>query len=481
MRFRVGPGGRLAGVLRRAAPQDARFTEPIVLGDPGRRSADPRPNVILVSLDTLRADRTSVGGASRETSPALAALAARGVRFARAEAPSNWTLPSHYSLFSGLAPAAHGVMPDLGELRAYLHPDRKLALRGSGAETMLAEALAERGYHTLGVTENGWVSAKFGFDQGFDLYRSAPAGSLPGTLAASLAELRRIGSAGPFFLFVHTYAPHQPYHAPVRFRTRWAAGERIGFAWPAARVPITEYNRFRVGPLFPPSNEDIATFRDLYDGQIAWADSLVARLSQWLDEAGLRRQTLVVVTSDHGEELFERGQFDHGDTLFEEVTHVPLVFSWPGTLPEGRVVEQTVSLVDVAATVLDLATGETSLGTGTSLRPFWESEVRHEDRPVFAEAIGHGGEPLQAVWSGSLKLIRRTRADGIEERCYDLARDPLERIDLAGSGRCDLERLGRLLDEHLERAEAIRQTLGETTGELDEETRDRLRGLGYVQ
>ncbi|RMF71950.1 MAG: hypothetical protein D6738_12670 [Acidobacteria bacterium] len=481
VRFRVRPVGLVARLVGRAPAAEARFTEPVVLGDPARRSADPRPNILLISLDTLRADRTTPWLTSRPTTPAIARLAQEGLRFARAEAPSNWTLPSHYSMLSGLPPAAHGVMPDLGEVQAYQHPDRKLNVRGSGAETMLAEVLDEAGYHTLAVTEDGWVSGRFGFAQGFDLYRAAPAGSLPATLAASLAELRSDG-AGPFFLFVHTYAPHQPYHAPRRFRTRWAAGARIGFAWPEARVPIEEYNRFRLGPLFPPSRVDIETFRDLYDGQAAWADTLVERLVAWLDEAGLREQTLVVVTSDHGEEIFERGQFDHGDTLFEEVTHVPLVLNWPGRLPAGRVVTPPVSLVDLPATVLDLAGMQDRLGLGRSLRPLWEDSAGAADaRPVFAEAIGHGGEPVQAVWFGGLKLIRRLRDEGVERRCHDLRRDPGERINLAGTTRCDVGRLEALLDAHLDRAAEIRATLGETLGELDEQTRDRLRGLGYVR
>ncbi|UCF68840.1 MAG: sulfatase-like hydrolase/transferase, partial [Acidobacteriota bacterium] len=409
--------------------RSAAFSEPVRVGPVVGRSRDPRPNVLLISLDTLRADRLGSYGHPRATSPTLDRLAASGVRFSRAEAPSNWTLPSHYSMLSGLTPAAHGVLPDLAQVRGYLFPDRRLAVRGSGRETMLAELLAEAGYRTAAVTENGWVSARFGLDQGFQMYRSDLRGALPGTLEASLAELRLTGRRGPWFLFVHTYTTHQPYHAPKPLRTRFADREHVGLAWPAARVPISDYNRFKVD-LFPPTTSDIRAFSDLYDGQVAWADTLVGDLVGWLEQVGLLEQTIVIVTSDHGEEIFERGQFDHGDTLYEEVTRVPLIVYAPGRIGEGLVVSQPVSLVDLPATVLDLVGLGTELGQGSSLRPLWEGRVEGH-HPVMAEAIDLDSRPLVAVWDGALKYIRRGEGERAREELYDLTRDPAERRDLS--------------------------------------------------
>ncbi len=479
VRFEVRAAGFLAGLLRRPAPAGAGFSVPRVLPDPARRSADRKPNVLLVSLDTARADRLGCYGNPRPVTPRLDALAREGARFARAEAASNWTLPSHYSLFSGYTPAAHGVLPDLGAFHGYLHPDQRLRVRGSGRETMLAEVLREHGFRTVAVTENAWVSPRFGFSQGFDVYRYDGRHSLPGTAAASLAELARHGGRGPWFLFVHTYAPHQPYHAPREFRLRFAAADHVGFAWPEALVPIGEYYRFHTR-IFPAAPSDARAFRDLYDGQLAWADTLVGSLLDELDRQGLREQTLVVVTADHGEELFERGLLDHGDTLFEEVTRVPLIVSWPGRVPAGKVVEETVSGIDVPATVLDLVGVADRLGDGRSLVPCW-SGAGCGSRPVFAEAIGFGGEPLHAAWRGSLKYVARETAGGTRELLFDLRDDPGERRDLARRRPRDLARMRELVRDHLAAAAKTRSRLGVAEEQVDEETLERLRGLGYVQ
>ncbi len=479
VRFEVRAAGFLSGLLGRPAPAGSGFSVPRVLPDPARRSADPRPNVLLVSLDTARADRVGCYGNPRPVTPHLDALARSGTRFARAEAASNWTLPSHYSLFTGYTPAAHGVLPDLGAFHGYLHPDQRLRIRGSGRETMLAEALRARGYRTVAVTENAWVSPRFGFSQGFDVYRYDGRDSLPGTAAAALAELRRHGSRGPWFLFVHTYAPHQPYHAPREFRLRFADPDHVGFAWPRALVPIGEYYRFHAR-IFPAAPSDVRAFRDLYDGQLAWADSLVGRLLDELDRRGLRRQTLVVVTADHGEELLERGLLDHGDTLFEEVTHVPLLVSWPGHVPAGRVVARTVSAIDVPATVLDLAGVGQEFGDGRSLVPCWSGDGC-PGRTAFAEAIGFGGEPLHAAWQGTLKYVVRETAAGKREMLFDLATDPGERRNLAASRSRALARMRRLLHLHLDAAARTRKKLGVAEEQVDRETLERLRGLGYVQ
>lgn len=478
--FRIRPASRWSAWFGGKPPAGAAFSEPGTLASATARSADARPNIVLISLDTLRADHVGAWGNARAPLPSIDALAATGVRFARAEAASSWTLPSHYSLLSGLTPAAHGVLPDLEIVRGYVFPDRKLAIKGSGREVMLAEALSEKGYRTAAVTEDGWVAPKFGFDQGFRVFRAALEGSLPGTVAGTLAELETAGTRGPWFLFVHTYATHQPYHAPKALRTKWADAAHVGFALPAGRVPIDDYYRFR-SPLFPPAPSDVRAFRDLYDGQAAWADELVASVLDWLKAKGLLEQTVIVVTSDHGEEIFERGQFDHGDTLFEEVTHVPLVIAAPGRVPAGRVVDGTVSLVDLPATLLDLAGAGETLGEGRTLRPLWSGAEAPGTRAAFAQVVGHGAEPVSAAWSGSLKLIRRETKAGLREQLFDLARDPGETRDLSGSRAADVATLRAVLLAHERKAHEIRGALGTREEHLDQETIDKLKSLGYVK
>lgn len=471
----AGVSGRLG---LGSPPSGAAFSEPARLGNSAARSADPRPNVLLISLDTLRADRLGSYGAGRETSPVLDALAAEGVLFTRAQAPSNWTLPSHYSILSGLSPAAHGVMPDLDSVHGFIFPDRQLKVRGSGREVMLAERLREAGYRTVGITENGWVGAHFGFDQGFDVYRSDIFGNLPRTLGATLAELGTYGDGGPWFLFVHTYAPHQPYHAPREFRTKWADPDGAGFSWPEGRVPIEDYFRFHTHQ-FPAAASDVLRFRDLYDGQVLWMDTLLSQILAWIDGQGLAEQTVVVVTSDHGEEIFERGRFLHGDTLYEEVTHVPLIVRAPGRVPRGRVVDRLVSLVDLPATILDLAGLADRHGEGISLRDSWEG--RAEERPVVAYAFARRGARLSAAWQDNWKYIRRDAAEGVVEELYDLARDPGELTNVAETRPKERRRLSEILARHSVEAETIRADLGAIDATLDPETLERLRSLGYAK
>ncbi|ANM30982.1 hypothetical protein ABI59_17480 [Acidobacteria bacterium Mor1] len=480
--------------LRDAGAFDAVEEQPAPAGNGSRGAGDPaRPNILLVSLDTLRADGLGCYGNERSTSPFLDRIAAEGVQFDRAVAPSNSTLPSHYSMLSGLSPAAHGLIPDLSKLRGYLFPNERTSMRSKGTETMLAEALHDHGYQTAAVTENGWITTAFGFDQGFDTFIADMQGSLPRTRAAAIETFDKFDKNRPWFMFVHTYTPHQPYHAPEDFRLRWADAAHRGFAWPEARVPIAEYNRFKQ-LLFPPSPDDAEVFRDLYDGQVAWADTLVETLWEQVQAAGLDENTVLVVTSDHGEEIFERGIFDHGDTLYEEVTWVPLIAYGAG-LPQGVSIQGPVPLTDLPATLLELAGLEGKLGLGSSLMPLVAGCAEGgagscgSDRIAHAQAYDLEGRLLSATWRGSLKLIRR----GDREELYNLAADPGEQVDLlgerdrwapalrrawaVGEGRAGLV---AAMDSHLAEAAELRELLGVAEEEMDPETLERLKGLGYV-
>lgn len=475
--------GSLGGLIGGELPDGAAFAEPAVLGAPDERSTDPRPNLLVVCLDTMRGDRVGAAGHPRDTTPTIDRLAREGVLFEQAEAANTWTLPSHYTMFSGLTPLAHGVLPKLSEVRGFLHPDRQVQVRGSEQIEMLAESLAGAGYRTAAVTENGWLSTRFGFGAGFQVYRDDLYGSLPRTLAAARRELEVMGDRGPWFLFVHTYAPHHPYHAPDEHRMRWVDPEHVGLAWPSAHVPIKDFNRFK-SRLFPPAPSDVQAFADLYDGQVRWSDELVAELVGWIEQRGLERQTVVVVTSDHGEEIFERGHFDHGQTLFEEATHVPLVIWGPGRIPPGRVVEGPVSLADLPATLTDLAGAGKSHGYGRTLRPLWETgagEPVRSGRTAFGQTYDEEGALIGAVWSGSLKYLRRELDGEVSERLFDLAADPGERRDLSATRTADLERLRGLWAEHVARATETQEALGVGAEGLDRETIDRLKSLGYAQ
>ncbi len=404
--------------------------------------APPR-GLLLVSIDTCRADRIGCYGGPVET-VTLDALAARGVRFADVSAPTPLTAPSHASLLTGLYPDRHGVR------------DNGAARLPAGAQS-LAEILAGHGWHTGAFVSAFPLERRFGMDQGFAVYDDRLTGSAAredglddsGRDAASrlfydereasavvdaalpwLAEARR--GERPWFAWIHFFDPHAAYRPPARFALRYGAGS--------------------------------------YEGEIAYVDEQIGRV---LDALGGGDVTVCVV-ADHGEALGEHGEATHGLFVYEGVIRVPWIVAGPG-VPAGRTVEAPASLVDVAPTLLELlgyepppdADGESFVprldGAGTDVAP------------VFGECLWpqlhHGWAPLRYVRRGAWKLI-----DAPTPELYDVAADPAEARNLA-SARPDLF---AELTADLERHAARGGTLAPEDVTLDEASRERLERLGYV-
>ena len=360
-----------------------------VLGGCSRAQEAPpeRPNVVLISLDTLRADHLSCYGYRRPTSPRIDALAEEGVRFAETWSTTSWTLPAHLSMLTGLSISAHGVCDDrLWQVVAADGGPDELPLRG----TLLPEVLGERGYATGGFYTWKYLEPRFGFGRGWDVYERAGHSvfSHP-EWSARFAELRAAGAtdelrawmeespelfdesrptAGeatdralawldethaadpdrPFFLFLHLFDVHDGYTPPEEF-DRFGAP---GYDGPIDGRNVTAPD----SPVHPGmAPRDLERLVSLYDGEIAWVDSQVGRVVDRLDELGLADDTLIVVTSDHGEEFFEHGGKTHRANLHVESLHVPLVMRWPAGLPAGEVVDGPTGLVDLVPTVCALA------------------------------------------------------------------------------------------------------------------------------
>jgi arylsulfatase A-like enzyme len=299
--------------------------------------AAPLRNLVLIVVDTLRQDHLRAYGYERETAPALTRLAAEGVR-ADGVSPSSWTKPAVASLLTGLHPLRH---------QAVGHAD---AL--PSAAVTLAERLGARGYSSLGVTANGWLSRDAGFAQGFDAYDSmlqdlghgqfSTAQELNAELLPRLASLRP-----PYFLYVHYLDPHAPYDPDRAWNGLPLTGR---LARRRGGVGIQELN---MQAFLRRPAELLRDARDLYDGEIRRADDAIEELLAELRRLRLSAGTLSVVTSDHGEELEEHGRMGHGQALYEESVRVPLVFHAPGMLPAGGRVGVT-SLLDVLPTCLEL-------------------------------------------------------------------------------------------------------------------------------
>ena len=461
---------------------------------PGPAPAPPRaaapagaPNVVLVMVDTLRADHLSCYGSTAVRTPHIDALAADGMRWANTFAQASWTRPSVATILTGLYPSSHGAVHKADRL-----PDR--------VDT-LAEVLGRAGYHTVGFADNANVSQAFNFQQGFDEYHylapdfffaaSEPAAQLALYSGLRLvrerflahyvdvhhyyqpaevvtAEVRRWLDRGardePFFLFAHYMDPHDPYFAhPFN-------GE--GYARVAHPNP-------------PPALAE--RLHRLYEGEVAYLDEHLGVLFDDLRRRGLYGRTLVVLTADHGEEFHEHGGWWHGTTLYDEQIHVPLIVKPPGAHGPGpaggagRVLDELATSLDIAPTILaaaGLKVPKTLPGHALPLdggaAPARESTFAEEDLE---------GNVLQAVRTREWKLITANEGNprGLApEELYDLPHDPGERQNVVASAPGDAAdrmraALGRSVLEARQHGGASEQA------GVDAATRARLKSLGYIQ
>jgi arylsulfatase A-like enzyme len=457
----------------------------------GREPSAP-PNIVLVVLDTVRADRLSCYGYHRPTSPRIDGLCARGIRFDRASSTSTWTLPAHASIFTGLYPVEHGATQENTNL-------------GTGPAT-LAEILSDHGYATLGISANPIVSREAGMARGFDRFeetwREARRGRESGgdahpNLDAAAKLLETVPE--PFFLFVNFIEAHAPYTPPEPLRSSFLSDGATPELLQAAAAVSTP--SFYLEP-DAVTDETFAVLSDLYDGEIAHIDGLVGRLVEMLEASGQLERTVLVITSDHGENLGEHRHYRHVFSLYGTTVRVPLIIVLPDGEGAGQVRGEPVSLVDLFATLLARAGVESPSATG---RDLLAEDAPGDTRPIFAEyyfplqALEMFGAPaledprkplapylrrLRSVEHGGMRLI--WSSDGQHE-LFNRDRDPHERQDVAGQPWvAERERrLHGLLDDLVNRAGGPRPLpeAGATSGlsDVDPESAERLRELGYLR
>jgi arylsulfatase A-like enzyme len=418
-----------------------------VWGDPTIFDVRPwqaeRRNLIVVSLDTLRADRLGCYGASRPTSPTLDRLAAEGALFENAIAPAPWTLPSHLTMLTGVYPCVHRLVT-----RAIVrHPP-------PGIDS-LAQLLRKAGYTTAAFTENGYLLPGV-FQAGFGLFGHA--GATADGSEQRVAEARdwlRRHAGSPFFLFLHTYQVHWPYQSPPPYR-----------------------GMFRDGAADPKNAE-----LDDYDAALRYADAAMGALLAALEESGVTEQTIVVVTSDHGEAFNEHGITRHGTAMYEEVLRVPFIWRAPGLIVSGRRVPEVVGLADFVPTVLDLlALPIPPTVQGRSLAPVLVGEgTLAPGHVVFSENASDGD--VLVARSDEWKAI--FDAEG-GKRLHSLVDDPEERRPGSGirfAAAADAARASFAGGCERLRALIAPSAAGETPGAPeppDPEQERRVRALGYV-
>jgi arylsulfatase A-like enzyme len=427
---------------------------------------DARPDIVLIVVDTLRADHVSLYGHERATTPHIDALAAEGSWFPRAYAHSSWTLPSMASLLTGLLPHQHRAVRDPDHKRRFgrLEPE---------VETV-AEQLAAAGYAPGAVVNNTFFAPMFGLDQGFGsswnqvgssnhTHRSAPA-----TVDAALAWLR--DQQAPVFLLLHFMEPHLLYDPP--------AAVRGVFTGPGvAPVPVpwglreTQIVAFEDGRAPPP--EHIEYIEKLYDEEIHYVDRAIGQLLDALRARSRWPQTVVIVTADHGEEFFERGGFEHGHSLYGELTRVPLVVAGPG-MARGEV-DDVVQHVDVAEGILALG-GLARDGSEPDLFTSLRAGTRWPERGVLSDNVLYGRQ--RVAWSdGALRL--HLRVDDGTRSVWRLDESGVEAQRLGGSeSRSAARRLADELRAVRGDLEPIRPLPGPALD--DPEIFEQLKSMGYA-
>jgi choline-sulfatase len=440
--------------------------------EPPRRAEPARPDILLVTVDTLRADHCSTYGYDRPTTPRLTALAARGVQFDVAYSPMATTAPAHATLMTGLLPRWHGLVKN-GLVLARDHPT-------------LAEVLAGAGYRTAAVVSSFVLDRRFGLDRGFATYDDRFSGqhaslsrqkwqgvevdtpfdrradetrgrALEWLGANGYLQRERPAGQPPFFLWVHFFDPHYPYDPPPEHAGRFPA--RGGTAL----------------------DRDVAA----YDGEIHFTDEQIGALADALAAAGVLDRTLLVVTADHGEGLMQHGHMQHGLNLYEEAVRIPLVVRWPGGL-SPRHVSAPAQLADLAPTLAEVAGARWSspAGQGRPLRAVMAGrEPLDPRREVFFQRRHYEGRVgMRKGAKGEKYALRVGRWKYIESRMegtaelYDLQADPAEAHNLMAAMPAEAAGVPVRLAGWLRDAPVLPPPVA-----VGEEDARKLRSLGYVQ
>jgi arylsulfatase A-like enzyme len=451
----------------------------------GSVQAANRPNLLFISIDTLRADHVSCYGYGRTTTPGIDAIAQNGTRFAQAHSAAPWTLPSFATMFTGRYPTRHGAGAT-GEVRDIsAETPRPMA----ADLPTLAATLRRAGYHTAAITSNPYLHLGPLRDYDEVVAKTIRADRI-GVLARDW--IVRTHGRQPWLLWVHFNDPHEPTMAAD------AQLEQLGYGPEVLDDPDRKalerwgpQDRFLGDPVLADPGGELRTKRALYDASILAVDLEIGRILETLHRGGELRNTLVVIVSDHGEEFYDhrpegiargddpRGIYGigHGHTQYEEQLHVPLILMGPGMRP-GQVIEESFSLVDLMPTLLGCLRVGVPAGVDGVDRREWLDDPARSNLPFGAESIAYG--PERKAWSdGRMKLV--CDAFGRPLELFDLVADPRERdnlVDLADSLVVGELRTALVQWQEQLLADAPPPV---SAAELTDEMREGLKSLGYVE
>ena len=457
------------------------------------------PSVILIMADTIRPDHLAVYGYGRDTTPVLDRLAAGGARFDDTMAQATWTKASTPSILTSLYPLSHTVT-DVSD-------------RLPSSAITLAEIYRDAGYATLSFSSITFTGTATNLHQGFEELHEAASRTGPRRNKSAREFVDRLlpwldlHRDVPFFVFLHLFDPHSPFEPRPPYNTMWAdPSERTAHRDRVAEVRRQIDNPLLRGQVMPSqadldaSGIDVEAFllyrEAWYDGSIRGMDTEIGRVLERIDELGLTDRVVVAVVGDHGEEFLEHGHSWHGQSVYGELTQVPLILWGPGRIPAGRQIGDTVQTIDLMPTVLELSglpapdnlQGQSLLpllvGDGAADRPGWTVRPAVSEEHVRTEAGVDDRHAAYALVLDGWRLIHNvTRDEGEPEyELYDQRADPLSLTEVAGDHPEVVERLTRELARWHRRSEAARLPADDELGDvLSADELDRLRSLGYLR
>jgi arylsulfatase A-like enzyme len=485
---------------------------PPAISDNDAFSKETPQGVILIWADALRWDHLKAYGYSRETAPVLSRMAAEGALFHDCVSQATWTLPSTASILTSLYVTTHGVVDDMKDVLPV-------------TATIMPEVFHDAGYATLSFSSVWYTGRYFNMHQGFDELheydsRPKPSESMRSTKTARDYVNRLLGwleahREVPFFVFLHVFDPHAPYEPYPPYDTLWAdparKKEHETYVERVGRHPtVWQLKEAGIEP-----DDYISLYKDWYDGSIRGMDTEIGRIFERLEELGLDEKTLVIFISDHGEEFLDHGGVGHGYAIYSEGTHVPLIIRWPGVVPEGAEVYETVRTIDLMPTILELCRlpapegmqGQSLLPLLTAARRVSDKSIAKNDRNAVFTAGQWRNEPAVSEYIPSEREKRKCprRRDSYafildgwklnyyeppegnpegnpEYKLYDHRNDPLDKVNLADKHPEIVERLAEEFKAWREKATAARLTPdSKLEKKLTAEQLQHLRSLGYIR
>jgi arylsulfatase A-like enzyme len=430
--------------------------------------------VVVLLIDTLRASKLrAYNPQSRVRTPILDGIVEHGTLFERAHSQENWTKPSVASVLTGLTPSTHRAITTEARLPA--------------SAELVSETFDGAGFHTASFLANGYVSDRFGFDQGWDHYTNM---IREGRSTEAEDVFREAGDwieqhhDGRFFVYIQTIDPHVPYDPPAEFLQMYdPRTDYAGQVNPRRTGELLEAAKGN-NPTVVFDESDLTRLEGLHDGEISYHDRELGRFLERLQTMGVADDTLLVITSDHGEEFRDHGSYGHGHSVYQELIQVPLIFHRPGLVPEGRRVAQPVSTLNLSQTVLELADVRgLRAAEGRSLVGDMRGQIPSHPALAFTNML----DDKRVVRARRWKMV----LSGINAKMFDLESDPGERNEITDLTRHPIA--ARFLRIHLgqylgsrDRGHWWQATQREGTqiqteqAEMDDTIRAQLRALGYA-